>query len=366
MPRFQQPEPSSDAVIPTRFVVKPFTGTNESLQSFIEDTWSDAYSGRMSFPVWSKEYLDWQLANHDGEPDRRLAVYDDDRLVAVLLGTPAKFKTQASVFKGAHWSWLSIAASHRGHGLATLLDQARVNLEHLANSKLVVSYRFTGSKYSLAEKPSSRFPLKRFHSRVGFWARPLDGKRLREWNLDRTEGFLSRIVTPLLPAVRWPLAENVREFAIEELSDCLKVVKRHFENSVLTIDWDDHSLRHQLAGSPVTQTVVAIDDGQVQGFVNFHILPFQGATREPVGIIDMMCVRLLSAKMQATLLKSTLGLMREQGAVLALKIRCGDVPGPLMLRTGFMPRLADSSLVLQWIQSVQEIPGGKPLHLLWR
>ncbi len=370
MPISQLSEPvlerSSDAAVSQRFVVEPFRGTNNSLQAFVEATWSEAYSGRMSFPVWSKEYFDWQLSPRDGEPNRRLAVYDGGRLVAVLLGTPARFKTQSTAFRGAHWSWLSVAASHRGFGLATLLDEARVQLERSVESELVVSYRFTGSKHSLAEQPSSRFPLKKFHSRVGFWARPLDGKRLQRWNLNRTEGFLSRMVSPLLPEVRSSGTDHVRAFDRGDLSDCLDVVNQQFENCALANHWDDRSLEHQLAGSPCTQTVVGEHNGNVRGFVNFHILPFQGATREPVGIIDMICVRFLPARLQFALLRHALGLMREQEAVLALKIRCGDVAMSPMLRTGFMPRKADSSLVLQWTQCVQGIPHNKPMHLLWR
>lgn len=349
-----------------QFVVEPFCGSNDSLQSFVVSTWSEAYAGKMTFPVWSKDYFDWQFAARNGEPDRRLAVYDDGRLVAALLGTPANFKTDSMAFHGAHWSWLSVARSHRGYGLATLLDEARVELEKKAGSDLIVSYRFTGSKHSLAEQPSNRFPLKKFHSRIGFWARPLDGKRLQKWNPDRVEGFLSRLTAPLLPAVNVAAGAGIRSFERDDLDDCLKVTEQHSRNSALCIDWDGSTLLHQLNGSAVPQTIVAVHDGHVRGFLNFHLLPFQGATLEPVAIIDMICVSLLPAGIQSALLKQALQLMRDQGAILALKTRCGDVPSSLLFRAGFIPRLPDSTLVLQWTQSVQNIPRNRPLHLLWR
>ena len=74
----------------------------------------------------------------------------------------------------------------------------------------------------------------------------------------------------------------------------------------------------------------------------------------------------MPARRQAALLTSALGLMREQGAILALKLRSGDVSSALMLATGFTPRLPDSNLVLQWTQSVRPMPRHKPIHLLWR
>ena len=354
------------SVSPSRFAVEPFRGTNGELQAFIEQTWSKAYMGTMSFPIWSTEYFDWQLSPRDGEPDRRLAVYDNDRVVAVLVGVPATFCTPSATFRGAHWSWLSVAASHRGCGLATLLDEARVQLEHEAGSELIVSYRFIGSKHSLAEKPSARFPLKVFHSRLGFWARPLDGRRLQGWNLDRTEGFLSRLVSPCLPAANLSQTGSVRMMKTSDLDDCKAVAERHFNDTALADRWDERVLEHQLAGSPVAQTVVVEHDGKVQGFVNYHVLPFAGRNREPVAIVDMICAKLLPARLQSQLLKGALATMRDQGAILALKLRCGDVSPTLLFRSGFLPRLADSSLVLQWTQSVREIPRHQPLHLLWR
>lgn len=362
----QSPDPASEDEVSGKLSVETWSESNEALQSFVVDTWSQAYAGKMSFPVWSKDYFDWQFARQDAQPDRRLVVCDSGRIVAALLGTPAGFRTPDRQFRGAHWSWLSVAGSHRGQGLATLLDEARVSLERKAGSELIVSYRFTGSKHSLAEQPSKRFPLKRFHGRVGFWARPLDGRRLQKWNTDPTEGFLSRIATPLLPAIRTSESGNIRDFEPDDLADCLESARQQFQDTALSIDWDAPSLMHQLCGNGVPQTIVSEHDGQVRGFINFHLLPFQGRTLEQVGVIDIICARRLPAGAQLALLKRALGVMREQGAILALKIRSGDAPVSLLLRSGFMPRLPDSSLVLQWTQTVQDIPGGRPLHLLWR
>lgn len=370
MPESQSAAPDTEAISngagSGHFIVEPFSGSNDALQSFVVSTWSEAYAGKMTFPVWSKDYFDWQFAVRDGEPDRRLAVYDDGQLVAALLGTPARFKTDSTAFHGAHWSWLSVARSHRGHGLATLLDKARVELEKTTGSDLIVSYRFTGSRYSLAEQPSNRFPLKKFHRRIGFWARPLDGKRLQKWNPDRVEGFLSRLTTPMLPSVHVAAKGSIRPFERDDLDDGLEVTRQQSRNSALCIDWDGPTLLHQLDGSEVPQTIVAVHDGQVRGFVNFHLLPFQGATLEPVAVIDMICVSLLPARLQSALIKQSLRSMRDQGAILALKTRCGDAPSSILLRTGFIPRLPDSALVLQWTQNVQDISRNRPLHLLWR
>jgi len=339
---------------------------NLLLQHFVESTWSSAYAGRMPFPVWSQAYFDWQFCRRIDEPDRRLAVYSGETLVAVLLGVPYSFEAASGSLRGAHWSWLSVAESYRGRGLVKLLDSARVNLELNSGSDLIVSFRQSGSRHSLAERPSTRFPLKSFHSRTGFWVQALDGSRLLKWNVNRFEGVLGRLITLIMPKPEMRFSDRIRMLNHGDLDQCRQVANQQFAQCVLRIRWDAKSIEHQLAGSPISQTVVAEEGGVVRGFVNFHILPFQGLTLEPVAIIDLICVNQLRSELQTKLVRSALGLMRQQGAILALKIRSQDVAAPLMLRTGFAARWPDTSLVLQWTDTARPIPKKKPVHVLFR
>ncbi len=347
--------------------VATFRGTTSELQAFVERTWCDTYSGKMAFPVWSSDYFDWQFAQHDSQPDRRLAVYRSSRLLGVLAGAGCRFQTPKEVLSGAHWSWLSVDSAVRGRGLAKLLDKRRFDIERSVSSDLVVSYRFTGSRHSLAERPSMRFPLKKFHNRIGFWARPLDCDRLRSWNINRVESALTRITAPVLPKLAASdYSGALRNFHAGDIGDCVALMQRETQRHALAILWDEKSLRHQLAGSPVTQTLVAETNGSAGGFINYHILPFQGRTREPVGVIDIVAIRELSPARQQALLLAALRQMRDQGAILALKLRCGDVSPRAMLRAGFIPRLPDSHVVLQWTNVARAIPRRGTLHVLWR
>ena len=349
--------------------VTPFGGTTDELQKLMERVWSEAYAGKMAFPVWTSSYLDWQFAPVDDQPNRQLAVYDQDTLVAVLMGTPFRFRVDDRVVNGAHWSWLTVDSKCRGSGLATMLDEARVKLEQQSNADLIVSYRFTGSKHSLAEKPNDRFPLKRFARRLGFWVRALDLRKLQAWNINSTEAFFSGLAAPFVPEIRSVSRSGCRLVNMpddNQLEECMALLGRRQTKYALAIEWNLKSLRRQLCGSSVSQTVVAEVDGRVMGFVNFHILPFQGRTRELIGIIDLMVLHELPSSMQRAVIKTTLASMRQQGAILAMKLRCGDEPTTSMFLTGFIPRLPDSSLVLQWTQQVCEINQRGPIHLLWR
>jgi hypothetical protein len=367
IPASRLADASSSLRAGTPWTVETFRGSNAELQAFVVSTWSDAYQGKMTFPVWSSDYFDWQFNRVWNEPDRRLAIYDGDSPVAVLLGTPSAFCVGARTLRGAHWSWMSIAKSHRGFGLAKILDAARVSLEQSAGSDLIVSYRFTGSSHSLAERPSNRFPLKQFARRVGFWVRPLDGARLRRWNPDRVEGLLSQVLVPLLPRVTASSAESiVRPLEQGDLSNCVNAARHQFSNCDLQVQWTPESLTRQLLGSHVSRTLVVESHGVVCGFINYHILPFEGMTTEPVAIIDLLCINQLSPRQQTHFVRSALSVMRDQGAVLVLKLRTGDAATVPFLRNGFIPRLADSSLVLQWPRTPIPVSPRHPVHTLWR
>jgi hypothetical protein len=58
--------------------------------------------------------------------------------------------------------------------------------------------------------------------------------------------------------------------------------------------------------------------------------------------------------------------MYEQGAILALKLRCGDTLSSMMLQQHFLPLPADSYLVLDWLNQHVSIPKNSRLQILWR
>ena len=350
--------------------IRTFDGTAEELATFVVGVWQAAYGGRMAFPMWSAPYLDWQLRLGD-EKTRplQLAAYRDGRLVGTLLATSQRFRTPAGVIDGWHGSWLSVFADERGSGIVKQLAQERLRRTAEAGGKLIVSYRFVGSRHSLAERPvrGKTSPGKVFAGKVGFWARVLDSRKAAAWNVNFVEAQLtawSRLLTPSPHVGKG--AATIRACRADDLPGCVEVMQTETAKLPLAVDWDAATLSHQLLGSTLAKTVVAEVDGKVRGLVNYHVLPFLGRTTELVGIIDLIAVRGLAARDQLWLINTALGEMQRAGAVLAMKLRCGDAPWSLMLKSHFVPRLPDSHLVLQWIGDAVDVPVGQGTHLLWR
>ena len=273
------------------FEITDFRGTSEELATFVTNTWTEAYAGKMPFPVWDAEFFDWQFRLSTDHPSKRLlAAYKDDQLTAVLLGANFEFRTPAGIHPGAHWSWLSIASGFRGHGLATALDAARVQREKQLGSELIVSYRYIGSKHSLAERPNEKTSTKRFLRKVGFWARVLSPHKLAEWNLNRTEGWLTKIASPLIPVPKTKKTEAaIRGYQDSDLQSCQKLIRDASADKPVAIHWSEAELQHQLAGHPITNTMVLEQGDTIAGMINWHVIPFHGRTIAPVAIIDMIC-----------------------------------------------------------------------------
>jgi hypothetical protein len=165
------------------------------------------------------------------------------------------------------------------------------------------------------------------------------------------------------PAAMEPL---IRDFVPGELDACLQLLQESQQAASLAIDWTPETLLHHLAGSPVSQTLVLEEAGRVTGLVNFHVLPFQARTVENVGVFDMIAFRDATGMGQSRLINAAMSRMMAQGAVLALKLRCGDTALWPMLRNVFVPHLPDHSVVLQWMNAPIEIPARSKMHLLWR
>lgn len=350
--------------------VRPYEGSAEDLSNFVTATWRRDYAGQMAFPLWSAEYLRWQLRlGEERFRKYQVAAYDGTRLVGTLLAAPCAFQTPEGRVAGAHGSWLAVDPEYRGQKIVGRMAEERVRRMAEDGGRLVVSYRFFGSKHSLAERPPTDKVDggKTFIGKRGFWARVLDTPRAARWNVLGWESILTRVGGPFTPHPRVTEAKGViRPARDEDIPRCVELMRKMTAGMSVAVAWDEELLRHQLLGSPVAQTLVTETEGTVRGFVNFHVLPFLGRTEEPVGIIDILCLEAVTSRDCNPLVNAALAAMREQGGVLALKIGCGDAPWGTLLWTHFVPRLPDSYLVFQWPQAPIGGSLSGPMHLLWR
>ena len=358
----------NEACTSSTLQIETYTGSVEKLVEFVNEVWAHSYADRMTFPCWTPEYFEWQFRlDSDFSRQNLIAAYDGSVLAGVLLGTSFPFRSPAGLHGGSQWSWLSVHPDYRGWGIAKALNQERIVRQTAADSRLIVSYRYIGSPHSLAEKPCKDSSDRKFNRKVGFWARVLDPHRFSKWHWSGVEGFLAKVAAPFC---RIPTSARtdgaIRPFSLADLDACVDLVQHEFRSSILSIDWDHDFLRHQLFGNDVSQTLLLEEGGCIKGFVNFHLLPFRAKMIEKVAVIDLIVLEKASSRGRTRLLNTALAHMQEQGAVLALKVRCGDTRAWPMLKTHFVPEFPDSYLVLQSVGGQLDIPKASSIHVLWR
>ncbi len=348
--------------------IETFRGSAEELADFVGLVWNHSYAGKMAFPRWTPEFFRWQFRwDMEGARENLLAAYEGTKLVGVLLGTDYMLESPAGIHPGSLWSWLSIHPDHRGQGIATELDQERVRRQQAQGAPLVFSFRQVGSRHSQAERPHTNSPQKRFHRKLGFWARVLAPDRFAQWHYSRFEGWLGRVLAPLARVRKAPgRDDSIREFSPADLDSCLSLLQESQSATALQIHWTPDTLRHHLSGSPISQTLVLEERGQITGLVNFHVLPFQARTVENVGVFDVIAFQGATLRGQYRLINAALRRMVQQEAVVTLKLRCGDTPAWPMLRTHFVPEFPETFLVLQSTGPPVDVPSRGGLHLLWR
>ncbi len=261
--------------------IRTFDGTAEEMHEFVVGVWRDSYAGRMSFPVWTPEYFRWQFDLTDpAVRNNQLAAYDGSRLVGTLFSIPLKFQTPRGEEQGSQGSWLTIHPDLRGQGIVPRLVEERVRRHRDRGAGLIVSYRFSGSRHSLAERPRPNDPRdSRYLRRVGFWARVLDPSRAARWNISRFDRWLTRLGGLLQPAPRVRQATvTIRPYTPADLPGCLELVSRQLRVKELAIHWELQTLGRLLGGG-FGQCLVAVRDDQSPGISGLSCVAVCGADR---------------------------------------------------------------------------------------
>ena len=145
--------------------IRSYEGTADELREFVVGVWRGSYAGRMAFPLWTPDFLRWQLGVEGETPrDHLLAAYDKGRLIGTILGFPARFRTPEGERPGTQGSWLSIDPDYRRQGIATRLRQELRRRHAELGLAFQIGYGYFGSRHSVgpafwkSERPSSGGP----------------------------------------------------------------------------------------------------------------------------------------------------------------------------------------------------------------
>jgi GNAT superfamily N-acetyltransferase len=347
--------------------VRTFEGSAAELSRFVLSVWRQDYAGKMAFPLWSPEYFDWQFDLASGAVrEQLLAAWCEGELSAVLLGWPFRFRVDHSVQRAILSSWLSVRPEYRGRGVVKALKAEQDRRLEQSGGGLIFAYRYYGSEHSKSKGPTrDQLASQSWDScQVGFWVRILKARQAARWYHNPWQRRLTLLGAPFTRSPRTPRdRDGIRPWSASD-APAAAALLRSRPKKLVGIDWDESSLARHCSG--FGRCLVAERDGEVRGLVSWHVLPFLGATEDPVGVFDIIAVESLSMSDQRKLIESVLAEMKQSGAVLALKLRTRDVPTPSLLSAGFIPWFADSHETVHAVGCPLARVFDRPHHVLWR
>lgn len=348
--------------------IRTFDGDFPQLAEFCNSVWSRRYEGKMPFPVWSPEFLEWEL--DDGPLARELlvAAYDGQKLVGVMPARPMKFHVQGRTIDGSWGSYFSVDPSyeHQPVSLKLHLEQRRRHKEH--GLKVNVGYAVTG--YAAAR--GQEFWLKQQRlvkpvRRLGTWVRALDPMAVARFSMKRLDVFGMHVARLVLRAPRPPRRpEAIRPFAPTDAAACARLLDAASRRANFGYAWDETLARRQLGFETATRTLVAEQNGCVGGVINYCALPLMGRAPIVVGLIDFLETGDLPASSAVDLVRAALADMLDRGVHLAMALRAASIPFWPLARTAFTMIPAEYCYVAQPIDF--ELPDWRmrKLHVHWR
>lgn len=343
--------------------IRPFEGSIDELQAFITSVWRSTYKGNFPLPLWTSDYFQWHFPLTSQEQrDLIVCAYDGTELVGTMPCFPVTYNVQGEAVPGTQSSWFSVAASHRRLGVGRQILKQVVQTHLGMEREACVGFKFIGSRISIGPR---FWKAHENLQQVGFMARILDYDKARKWNPVRWEAAMLPFIRPFAGNVK-PGRTNpkVREFREEDLPTCLELMKGVTQSVSWGLIWDEQSLRRQLEAGLDRGALVYCEGDRVVGLISYHILPFLGRTEERAAVLDLMAFGSMPVADQRAFIRDALAELASRGAIVALKMRFGDVSISPLMTTGFLWQLPNS--ITTQIITEGRLPRASRTHLLWR
>ncbi len=351
--------------------IRTYEGDSQSLSQFVVNTWLSSYREQMSVPDWTAEYFDWQMTGPDyTDRELLLTAWKGDCLVGSMLAMPFDLWINGREYQGAHGSWLAVAPQVRRDGVGLMLsnEMNRRQLERNYYGRLGYSYQ--GARQSLGPRfwRSGRTNTN-FVRRMYLWARVLNAKAVSRWTNKLSEKF----ALSLLPQFVYGIGKadrnvSVRDYEPDDLPACLDLINKQAKKTDLAVLWSEGRLKKQLSYPDLAETLIVEQQGNVIGFLNFHLLGLFLHGRITSAVIDLFACENLNNKQAYALLAESLRKMKSLNVDLVLMREFAAQPKIALLKSRFIPQIPDSYLMINGAHghSFPELTKNRKMQILWR
>jgi GNAT superfamily N-acetyltransferase len=345
-----------------------YRGEAEEAARFSIHCWRTAYDKVTFYPVWTVNYMRWQLFEPP-VPERihLLGAYLKNRLVGFFAAEEMTFRMSAGSRLGTMSSWLSIDPAHAREGVGAALQRAMWEWQASRGAAFMIGYvaaprmRQRGRTFWTA-----RIPGASLHARPAFWGHIFDTAAVAAAEFSAWEALGARLLKYMQ---RPPIAEDsasVRNYSKDDLAACCAIFQAAEAAAEFGYIWDDARRAHQLSFPGLAHTLV-LDRGQgVEAFVNYSTLELVGRAPVRCAIIDFVAHRPGSAEPFVAFVRACAGWLGQEGHDLALILGPPVHSGVTLLQAGFLPLPPMQSLIFLPVDPAARMPRARRMHLHWR
>ncbi|HXY35158.1 MAG TPA: hypothetical protein VEI07_13085 [Planctomycetaceae bacterium] len=329
--------------------IRTYDGEPDELATFCTRVWQTRYRDKMPIWLWSGPFMEWELfSDAPGAREFLVAAYDKGRLVGAHPEKPVRYQWRGQPIFGTAGAWFSVDPAYEAQGVSMklVLEQRRRHRER--DAKFDIGYLIMGAQAAMGKEFWLRLRSMQVVGKLNLWTRMIDHRALTEFSFSARDRWATRIVGSVQRRPRPPRdSSGIRPYCQTDLSACLTLVDELSRQAEFGLVWDEASLGRQLDFKSVPQTLVAEENGRVQGFVNYFQQPFLGRREILAGVIDLLCVQGLSSGRRRDLLQAALAAMSDAGCHVAVFLGTAGQPPSLLARTGFIPEPPDHLYVAQ-------------------
>jgi hypothetical protein len=316
--------------------VRDYCGDFEDLTELMLRVWMPEYGGKVWVPIPEAAFLSWRFGPPSGAA--RLVAYHGAKPVGTMFSVPHPLRIMGSDIPGSLSTMFVVDPEYRQVALPLVEELRRHNGEQgIALTTGVVLGDPTSVSYRFWMKYAETFPQNfRFMFRGSYWAKFLAPQVLARAGLNVWERLASRTLGPMLSATPYRHDPHVRTYRAADLNRSVDLVNKATAEFDWTLLWPPERLSYLLA-NPLSGALVLERDGQLDGFVCYHLFMAQG--REPVraALIDLWADQNLTGAQRVRFVAHLCSHLRERDVHIVAAPRCAMVPSAAFVANLFVP-----------------------------
>jgi hypothetical protein len=343
-----------------------YDGDFEDVAAFSSRVWTDAYRGKMWFPLWDANFLRGQYGLES--QGLSFVARSEGDLAGTLLSVRHELRIAQTVHPVGLLSWCTVDPRYRHLSVIRQLIETYRQLhdeQKLAFTLAIVSGEPASLGYRFWQQYSRAFPEDfQFLFRFGSWVKILAPTPVIRAGIGLSERLQMRAAAPLQKLTPFRPGSNVRRYATEDLQVCAQLLQKTCAGFDWALVWSQQRLAAQLHDS-ASHTLVFDRGKGVQGFVNFHCLFLQGSERINAGLIDLWADVGLSLGDRIRLLSAVCHDLRDRGVHMIFAMRSAMMPASAFAANLFLPFASKDHLIVMF-QRGRQLPLPRTWSLLLR